>query len=73
MEFKKIIEILNQEDALECVMYHNGTEWLKHSSFLDSFPIHNLESPQEAIEDSITFLEKSSILNKSHKPKLKSF
>lgn len=55
MEFKKIIEILNQEDALECVMYHNGTEWLKHSSFLDSFPIHNLESPQEAIEDSITF------------------
>lgn len=47
MEFKKIIEILNQEDALECVMYHNGTEWLKHSSFLDSFPIHNLESPQE--------------------------
>lgn len=58
MEFKKIIEILNQENALECVMYHNGTEWVKHSSFLDSFPIHNLESPQEATDDSITFLEK---------------
>ncbi|CAM3558412.1 UDP-3-O-(3-hydroxymyristoyl)glucosamine N-acyltransferase [Helicobacter sp. UBA3407] len=71
MEFKKIIEILNQEDALECVMYHNGTEWLKHSSFLDSFPIHNLESPQEAIEDSITFLEKEQYFEQISQTKAK--
>ncbi|WP_429913082.1 UDP-3-O-(3-hydroxymyristoyl)glucosamine N-acyltransferase [Helicobacter turcicus] len=40
--------------------YKNG--WEVHSSFFDSTPIFNLESPQNATSDSITFLEKDSYI-----------
>ncbi|WP_276953135.1 UDP-3-O-(3-hydroxymyristoyl)glucosamine N-acyltransferase [Helicobacter rodentium] len=58
MELKNIIETLKKNEALECVMQYNGAEWTKHSDFFDSAPIDNLESPQDAKCDSITFLEK---------------
>ncbi|WP_297811186.1 UDP-3-O-(3-hydroxymyristoyl)glucosamine N-acyltransferase [uncultured Helicobacter sp.] len=71
MELKNIIEILNKNEVLECVMQHNGKEWTKHSSLFDSIIIHNLESPQDATSDSITFLEKEQYFEQISQTKAK--
>lgn len=58
MKLKDIVAILSKNDALECVVWHNGKEWVEISDISDSIIICNLESPQEATKDSLSFLEK---------------
>ncbi|TLD81229.1 UDP-3-O-(3-hydroxymyristoyl)glucosamine N-acyltransferase [Helicobacter sp. MIT 11-5569] len=58
MELKEIVAILQKNDALDCVMHSKNGSWEIHSGFFDSAPIANLESPENATCDSITFLEK---------------
>ncbi len=59
MRLIDIVEILSKYHALECVMQHNGNEWKKSDPLdSDSLTINHLESPQEALKDSLTFLEK---------------
>ncbi|WP_299546154.1 UDP-3-O-(3-hydroxymyristoyl)glucosamine N-acyltransferase [uncultured Helicobacter sp.] len=62
MELKEIIALLKDKEVLECVMHYTSNGWETHSSFLDSNFITNLESPQNATCDSITFLEKESYI-----------
>ncbi|MCI5968838.1 UDP-3-O-(3-hydroxymyristoyl)glucosamine N-acyltransferase [Helicobacter sp.] len=71
MELKEIVALLKDKDVLECVMcYHNG-KWQAHSNFLDSNLIINLESPQNATCNSITFLEKDQYIEEIKTTKAK--
>lgn len=58
MKLKDIVGILRNNDALECVLQYNGKEWVETSDISDSITICDLESPQEATKDSLSFLEK---------------
>ncbi|TLD89169.1 UDP-3-O-(3-hydroxymyristoyl)glucosamine N-acyltransferase [Helicobacter sp. MIT 05-5294] len=58
MKLKNIVEILHKHNALESVLWHNGSNWEESHNALDSVAILNLESPKDATSDSLTFLEK---------------
>lgn len=71
MEFSKIVEILKKNDALECVMQNVEGTWREHSNFFDNIVITNLESPHDAREDSLTFLEKEQYFDAIQQSKAK--
>ena len=62
MELKNIVAILKEKDALLSIKHYQNGVWQEHSAFFDSIPITKLESPENAEESSISFLEKEQYL-----------
>lgn len=62
MDLKNIIAILKEKEVLSSVKHYQNGSWQEHSAFFDSIPITKLESPENAEESSISFLEKEQYL-----------
>lgn len=64
MLLNEIIKVLKEKEVLEGIFQWNAESgsWVEHSSFFDSAEISGIESPQNATDSHLTFLEKEKYL-----------